>query len=63
MRQQAITWTIADPDLNHHMASLGHNDLNANIVQVWTELVHRCDWICPSTKKSDQYIFRSSCGH
>ena len=57
IRLQAITWASADPDLYRHMASLGHNELNANIVQIWTELVHRCDWICPSIKKSDQYIF------
>ena len=27
IRQQAIAWAIVDPDLYHHMASLGHNDL------------------------------------
>ena len=26
-RQQAITWANVDPDLCHHMASLGHNEL------------------------------------
>ena len=26
-RRQAITWTNADPDSCHHMASLGHNKL------------------------------------
>ena len=32
--QQAIAWGIVDTDLYHHMASLGHNDLNINgIVQ------------------------------
>ena len=25
IRQQAITWTSVDPDLCHHVASLGHN--------------------------------------
>ena len=27
VRQQAITWANVDPDLWHHMASLGHNEL------------------------------------
>ena len=27
MRQQAITWANIDPDLYHHMASLGRNKL------------------------------------
>ena len=27
VRQQAITWANVDPDLCHHMASLGHNEL------------------------------------
>ena len=26
--QQAITWADVDPDLCHHMASLGNNELN-----------------------------------
>ena len=25
--EQAITWANVDPDLCHHMASLGHNEL------------------------------------
>ena len=25
--QQAITWASVDPDLCHHMVSLGHNEL------------------------------------
>ena len=27
LRQQAITWANVDPDLCHHMASLGNNEL------------------------------------
>ena len=27
VRQQAITWANVDPDLCHHMVSLGHNEL------------------------------------
>ena len=27
VRQQAISWANVDPDLRHHMASLGHNEL------------------------------------
>ena len=27
IRQQAITWANVDPDLCHHMVSLGHNEL------------------------------------
>ena len=27
IRQRAITWTNVKPDLCHHMASLGHNEL------------------------------------
>ena len=27
LRQQAIAWANVDPDLCHHMASLGHNEL------------------------------------
>ena len=29
IRQQAITWTNVDPDIFHHMASPGHNELKA----------------------------------
>ena len=29
VRQQAFTWANVDPDLGHHMASLGHNELKA----------------------------------
>ena len=28
VRQQAITWANVDPDLCHHMASLGYYELN-----------------------------------
>ena len=28
IKQQAITWTKDDPDLYHHVASRGHNELN-----------------------------------
>ena len=28
IRQQTITWTNVDPDLYHHVATLGHNELN-----------------------------------
>ena len=28
VRQQAITWANVDPDLCHHLASLGHNELS-----------------------------------
>ena len=28
LRQQAITWANVDPNLCHHMASLGNNELN-----------------------------------
>ena len=31
VRQQAITWGNVDPDLCHHMASLGHNEFNATM--------------------------------
>ena len=30
VRQQAITWTTVDPDLCHHKASLGHNELTSH---------------------------------
>ena len=44
VRQQAITWTSVDQDLQRHMASLGPNELkNKNVFwscqgdsQVWT---------------------------
>ena len=29
-KQQAITWGIVDPDLCHHLVSLGHNELTVN---------------------------------
>ena len=27
IKQQVITWVSVDPDLFHHLASLGHNEL------------------------------------
>ena len=29
--QQAITWANVEPDLCHHMVSLGHNELSAEL--------------------------------
>ena len=34
IRQQAITWTIADRDLCHHMTSLSHKESNSR-ARVW----------------------------
>ena len=34
VRHQSIVWAISDPDLRHHMASLGHGELN-----IWYSLV------------------------
>ena len=34
IRQQAITRAHVDPGLCHHMASLGHNELNVHYRQV-----------------------------
>ena len=30
VRQPAITWANVDPDVCHHMVSLGHNELRLN---------------------------------
>ena len=42
VRQQAITWANDDPDLWHHMASLGHNELmlevKPSILTQWLSL-------------------------
>ena len=34
VRQQAITWTSVDQDLQHHMASLGPNELTFLVLQL-----------------------------
>ena len=39
IRQQATTWANVDPDLCHHMASLGHNELNSHN-HSWTRHGH-----------------------
>ena len=47
-RQQAITWANDEPDLSHHMASHGHNELTiipawiSNHIpsQVWDEITY-----------------------
>ena len=40
VRQQAITWANIDPDLCHHMAPLGPNDLNQSIIDSSNDLFH-----------------------
>ena len=47
VRQQAITWIIADPDLHSHMAPLGSNELNlkSRAVAQWR---HRITIYCYS---------------
>ena len=37
MRHQAIDWANADPNLYHHRASIGHNDLTH-----WGRVTHIC---------------------
>ena len=34
LRHQAITWTNVDPDLCHHMAWLGHNELTHVMLKI-----------------------------
>ena len=61
VRQQAITWTNVDPDLWHHMASLGHNELRCIItltyksevcvvILIWSICCYTwsCASLCPS---------------
>ena len=31
VRRRQVTWADVDPDLSHHMASLGHNEL----IPIW----------------------------
>ena len=33
IQQQAITWVNVDPDLCHHMASLGHSELKQTMIK------------------------------
>ena len=46
IRQQVITWANVDPDLRHHMASLGHNELTGQTQIQWiTALLPDSLWI------------------
>ena len=43
IRQQAYTWTNVDPDLCHHMVSLGHNELT--VLDHWTKCRTLPQWL------------------
>ena len=53
VRQQAMTWANVDPDLNHHMASLGHIGLKMGIIFI------KSWFICWSFRKPE-YLIRFS---
>ena len=47
VRQQAIAWVNVDPDLCHHMVSLGHNELTVQpVMEILSECWHFlfCEW-------------------
>ena len=45
VRQQAITWTNVDPDLSHHMASPGQNELLKLAPEEWKGMDKYIIWI------------------